>query len=256
MYMYMQTIRFQIFFVVTIYSKKKLLFFNCSSVVVTFRWEMVTLRSFLPKNFETLCKTVFVWFFYNFYSSCFHYQTCIWLPHRYVYSVDYGRVLEVIPAHDDAVSALCWQQGSSIFASASWDSTVKLWAGEGLNGGGQRIVADVLTELDHDSGVNLLYCISRITITIYVTIHIVKTRVLHHTTTHIGIYWLYTVLNFHLILFFYERKIFINHNRWTVCKTISQSKELHIVNCIQFMSLKQFSKCTGIKGNLAPANWF
>eukprot|EP00057_Strongylocentrotus_purpuratus_P020880 XP_011675354.1 PREDICTED: protein FAN [Strongylocentrotus purpuratus] len=72
---------------------------------------------------------------------------------RYVYSVDYGRVLEVIPAHDDAVSALCWQQGSSIFASASWDSTVKLWAGEGLNGGGQRIVADVLTELDHDSGV-------------------------------------------------------------------------------------------------------
>ncbi|XP_030831134.1 protein FAN-like [Strongylocentrotus purpuratus] len=76
-----------------------------------------------------------------------------WDNSIYVYSVDYGRVLEVIPAHDDAVSALCWQQGSSIFASASWDSTVKLWAGEGLNGGGQRIVADVLTELDHDSGV-------------------------------------------------------------------------------------------------------
>lgn len=206
MYMYMQTIRFQIFFVVTISSKKKILFFNCSSVVVTFRWEMVTLRSFLPKNFETLCKTVFVWFFYNFYSSCFHYQTCIWLPHRYVYSVDYGRVLEVIPAHDDAVSALCWQQGSSIFASASWDSTVKLWAGEGLNGGGQRIVADVLTELDHDSGVNLLYCISRITITIYVTIHIFKQEcctVLLHILVSIG-FILYCI--FILFYFFTKEK--------------------------------------------------
>ena len=82
--------------------------------------------------------------------------------HRYVYSVDYGRVLEVIPTHDDAVSALCWQQGSPVFASASWDSTVKLWSSEGLVDRGQRVEADPLAELDHDTGVrgqdNALMC--------------------------------------------------------------------------------------------------
>lgn len=76
-----------------------------------------------------------------------------WDNSIYVYSVDYGRVLEVIPAHDDAVSALCWQQGAAIFASASWDSTVKLWSCEGLTTGSQRAGADLLAELDHDSGV-------------------------------------------------------------------------------------------------------
>ncbi|XP_072169728.1 protein FAN-like [Diadema setosum] len=76
-----------------------------------------------------------------------------WDNSIYVYSVDYGRVLEVIPAHDDAVSALCWQHNTPIIASASWDSTVKMWSCQGLANGGQRIEAELLAELDHDTGV-------------------------------------------------------------------------------------------------------
>jgi len=44
---------------------------------------------------------------------------------RYLYSIDYGKVLDTLYAHDDAVS--CIRLASDLLISGSWDSTVKIW---------------------------------------------------------------------------------------------------------------------------------
>lgn len=46
---------------------------------------------------------------------------------RYAYSLEYGRVLDTLTAHEDAVSAVCLR--GDFLLSASWDSSVKLWRG-------------------------------------------------------------------------------------------------------------------------------
>lgn len=43
----------------------------------------------------------------------------------YVYSVDYGRVVDSALAHDDAIS--CMDLRDDILVSGSWDSTLKVW---------------------------------------------------------------------------------------------------------------------------------
>jgi len=48
-----------------------------------------------------------------------------WDNNLYLYSVEFGRVSETIPAHDDAVS--CVQILGEQVISGSWDSTVRLW---------------------------------------------------------------------------------------------------------------------------------
>jgi hypothetical protein len=44
----------------------------------------------------------------------------------YVYSSEYGRVLQTVDAHDDSVS--CLAIGEHAVVTGSWDSTVKVWA--------------------------------------------------------------------------------------------------------------------------------
>jgi factor associated with neutral sphingomyelinase activation len=48
-----------------------------------------------------------------------------WDNNVYTYSIDYGRVQDVLNAHDDSVS--CLALGNSTLISGSWDSTVKAW---------------------------------------------------------------------------------------------------------------------------------
>jgi factor associated with neutral sphingomyelinase activation len=48
-----------------------------------------------------------------------------WDNNVYIYSVDYGRILDSLCAHDDAVSTIRLQQ--DVLATGSWDSTVKVW---------------------------------------------------------------------------------------------------------------------------------
>jgi WD40 repeat protein len=43
---------------------------------------------------------------------------------RYVYNVDYGRILDTLSGHDDAVSSL--RLRDSTLVTASWDSTIKV----------------------------------------------------------------------------------------------------------------------------------
>lgn len=47
------------------------------------------------------------------------------LPFSLLYNCDYGRISDVIPAHDDAVSALSLVSDLGILISGSWDCSVK-----------------------------------------------------------------------------------------------------------------------------------
>ncbi|XP_029730273.2 protein FAN [Aedes albopictus] len=44
-----------------------------------------------------------------------------------IYNLDYGKISQVIAAHDDAVSCLSSVKGSEILVSGSWDCSVKIW---------------------------------------------------------------------------------------------------------------------------------
>ncbi|EDS28930.1 neutral sphingomyelinase [Culex quinquefasciatus] len=44
-----------------------------------------------------------------------------------IYNLDYGKVSQVVPAHDDAVSCISCVQGSNLLVSGSWDCSVKVW---------------------------------------------------------------------------------------------------------------------------------
>lgn len=44
---------------------------------------------------------------------------------RIIYDCDYGRKVNEIPAHDDAVSCLAYLNDIGILVSSSWDCTVK-----------------------------------------------------------------------------------------------------------------------------------
>jgi WD40 repeat protein len=46
---------------------------------------------------------------------------------RYVYSIDYGRVVDKVLAHDDAVSCVCLDKQAQQLLTGSWDGTAKLW---------------------------------------------------------------------------------------------------------------------------------
>lgn len=47
---------------------------------------------------------------------------------RMTYNLDYGRISNVIPAHDDAVSCLSMLENIGILVSGSWDCSVKYMA--------------------------------------------------------------------------------------------------------------------------------
>jgi len=65
-----------------------------------------------------------------------------------VYSLEFGRVLDTIVAHEDAVSAVCVRGDHML--SCSWDSSIKLWK----NGvGGKYKQPPVAEFLEHDGEV-------------------------------------------------------------------------------------------------------
>lgn len=45
------------------------------------------------------------------------------LPYSIIYDCDYGRKINEIPAHDDAVSCLAYSDG--VLVSGSWDCSIK-----------------------------------------------------------------------------------------------------------------------------------
>ncbi|GAB6030402.1 hypothetical protein CHUAL_007280 [Chamberlinius hualienensis] len=69
----------------------------------------------------------------------------------YLYSVEYGKTLEMTMAHDDAVSGLFWNK--NLLATVSWDATAKLWDYKPPTTVKSRPVVCLQTELDHDTKV-------------------------------------------------------------------------------------------------------
>ncbi|MBN3290963.1 PWP2 protein, partial [Polypterus senegalus] len=45
----------------------------------------------------------------------------------YIWSMQTGRLLEVLAGHEGPISSLCFNPNQAILASASWDKTVKIW---------------------------------------------------------------------------------------------------------------------------------
>lgn len=73
-----------------------------------------------------------------------------WDNNIYTYSIEYGSVLETVPAHDDAVSCLFLQ--GNILVSGSWDATVKLWEFRTHNNSVYKIPIAVF--IDHETAVH------------------------------------------------------------------------------------------------------
>ncbi|XP_070575197.1 protein FAN-like isoform X2 [Ptychodera flava] len=80
-----------------------------------------------------------------------------WDNNVYLYSIEYGRAVDTIMAHDDAVSSIWWD--NDILVTASWDSTIKMWNYSPSNGGKRTLPTEVIAELDHETGVSCL-CVS------------------------------------------------------------------------------------------------
>jgi len=74
-----------------------------------------------------------------------------WDNNLYVYSVEYGRALSEKCVHDDAVSSMCWKD--NVLATASWDSTVKVWSFDPTLFSKKRGPPELQGELDHDTEV-------------------------------------------------------------------------------------------------------
>ncbi|XP_068670039.1 protein FAN-like isoform X4 [Montipora foliosa] len=75
-----------------------------------------------------------------------------WDNKIYIYSVEYGRVVDTKSGHDDAISCLSWNDG--ILVTASWDSTVKVWKFFPEPDGRKPTPPEILAELEHDTEVN------------------------------------------------------------------------------------------------------
>ncbi|KAM6971756.1 protein FAN isoform 2-T2 [Tautogolabrus adspersus] len=78
-----------------------------------------------------------------------------WDNNVYFYSVPFGRRQDTLMGHDDAVSRVCWFDER--LYTASWDSTVKVWrCPADSSSNHKRSQFDLLSELEHDAGVNTI----------------------------------------------------------------------------------------------------
>lgn len=77
-----------------------------------------------------------------------------WDNNVYFYSVEFGRVLDSLHGHDDAVSCICWK--NDILLTSSWDSTVKVWQFTPPSSARSFTPAEFMVQLDHDSGVTYM----------------------------------------------------------------------------------------------------
>lgn len=75
-----------------------------------------------------------------------------WDNNVYFYSIEFGRVLETLMAHDDAVSDVFWTNNTLL--TGSWDSTVKMWSFTPPSPSNPFAPAQFVGQLDHESGVN------------------------------------------------------------------------------------------------------
>ncbi|XP_062502057.1 protein FAN-like [Corticium candelabrum] len=75
-----------------------------------------------------------------------------WDNNIYIYSVEFGHVLESVLVHDDAVSSVHWQ--NDLLLTSSWDTCVKVWRYKPEDGGKKGPSPQFLAELEHETEVN------------------------------------------------------------------------------------------------------
>ncbi|XP_011299588.1 protein FAN-like [Fopius arisanus] len=97
-------------------------------------------------------------------SSCIFYQTNSgqnilvvgsWDNTLIFYDVEFGRIIDVLPGHEDAVSSLAWSPSRNIIVSGSWDCTIKIWHSY-ISGSKIKLRDSFMAQLDHESKITCL----------------------------------------------------------------------------------------------------
>lgn len=75
--------------------------------------------------------------------------------YRIFYDIEFGRIIDVLQGHEDAVSCLALSTTRQIIISGSWDCTAKVW--QSYSSGTKIKPAECLiAQLDHDSKVTCI----------------------------------------------------------------------------------------------------
>lgn len=74
---------------------------------------------------------------------------------RIFYDIEFGRVIDILQGHEDAVSCLAWSPKHQVIISGSWDCTVKVWHGY-TSGSKIKPAECFIAQLDHDSKVTCI----------------------------------------------------------------------------------------------------
>ncbi|KAL6433650.1 hypothetical protein ACFW04_005736 [Cataglyphis niger] len=97
-------------------------------------------------------------------SSCISYYTSSqrnilvagsWDNTLIFYDIEFGRVIDILQGHEDAVSCLAWSPKHQVIISGSWDCTVKVWHGY-TSGSKIKPAECFIAQLDHDSKVTCI----------------------------------------------------------------------------------------------------
>ncbi|XP_076638062.1 protein FAN [Colletes latitarsis] len=97
-------------------------------------------------------------------SSCISYYTSShrnilvvgsWDNSLIFYDVEFGRVIDVLKGHEDAVSCLALSPSRQIIISGSWDCTAKVWQNY-ISGSKIKPTKCLIAQLDHDSKVTCM----------------------------------------------------------------------------------------------------
>ncbi|XP_015523883.2 protein FAN isoform X1 [Neodiprion lecontei] len=71
------------------------------------------------------------------------------------YDIEFGRIVDTLPGHEDAVSCLAWSSSRNILVSGSWDCTAKVW--RSCSSGKKIKPAEcLLAQLDHDAKITCI----------------------------------------------------------------------------------------------------
>jgi WD40 repeat protein len=72
-----------------------------------------------------------------------------------LYNLEFGREMDSVRGHEDAVSCLAWGNKNQILVSGSWDCSVRIWQGMAE---GRRIKpsSSLIAQLDHDAHISCL----------------------------------------------------------------------------------------------------
>ncbi|XP_032667732.1 protein FAN-like isoform X1 [Odontomachus brunneus] len=71
------------------------------------------------------------------------------------YDIEFGRVIDILQGHVDAVSCLAWSSARQVIISGSWDCTAKIWRGY-ISGSKIKPAECFIAQLDHDSKVTCI----------------------------------------------------------------------------------------------------